>query len=86
MEHEPESLRLDHNGRVVIPAALRKALHLKAGDRLVAWAENGRIILRPRAELIRELRARFQLRPGEERATTTLKRMREEETSRARED
>jgi len=79
LRHEPQSLLLDRNGRVVIPASLRRVLNLKPGDRLVAWVEKDRLIVRPRAELVRDLRARFRRRPGEERLTKTLRRMRDEE-------
>jgi AbrB family looped-hinge helix DNA binding protein len=79
LRHELEALLLDRNGRVVIPASLRRALNVKPGDRLVAWVEKDRLIVRPRAELVRDLRARFRRRPGEESLTQTLRRMRDEE-------
>jgi len=79
LRHEPESLLLDRHGRVVIPVSLRRALNVKPGDRLVAWVEKDRLIVRPRAELVRDLRARFRRRPGEESLTKTLRRMRDEE-------
>jgi AbrB family looped-hinge helix DNA binding protein len=79
LKHEPQSLLLDRHGRVVIPASLRRVLNLKPGDRLVAWVEKDRLIVRPRAELVRDLRARFRRRPGEESLTQTLRRMRDEE-------
>ncbi|MCX6618419.1 MAG: AbrB/MazE/SpoVT family DNA-binding domain-containing protein [Acidobacteria bacterium] len=79
LRHEPQSLLLDRHGRVVIPASLRRVLNLKPGDRLVAWVEKDRLIVRPRAELVRDLRARFRRRPGEDRLTQTLRRMRDEE-------
>jgi bifunctional DNA-binding transcriptional regulator/antitoxin component of YhaV-PrlF toxin-antitoxin module len=66
----------------VIPAPLRKELKLNAGDRLVAWVEEGRLIVRPRAELVRELRKRFRRRPGEEGLTKTLRRARDKEAAR----
>ena len=79
LRHEPQSLLHDRHGRVVIPASLRRVLNLKPGDRLVAWVEKDRLIVRPRAELVRDLRARFRRRPGEESLTQTLRRMRDEE-------
>jgi AbrB family looped-hinge helix DNA binding protein len=79
LRHELESLLLDRHGRVVIPASLRRALNVKPGDRLVAWVEKDRLIVRPRAELVRDLRARFRRSPGEESLTQTLRRMRDEE-------
>ncbi len=85
LRSEPASLLLDHSGRVVIPAPLRKALKLKPGDRLVAWAEGGQLIVRPHSELVRELRARFRRRPGEESLVRTLRRMRYKEVTRGTE-
>jgi len=78
---EPELLLLDRSGRVVIPASLRKELKLKAGDRLVAWVEEGRLIVRPRSELVRELRKLFRRRTGEEGLTKTLRRARDKEVA-----
>ena len=69
----PELLELDPNGRIVIPVALRRALNLKAGDKLVAWVSEGRLIIRSRAEMVRELRAKFQRAPGEESLTQALR-------------
>lgn len=77
---EPQSLYVDQNGRVLIPSSIRKALGLKTGDRLVAWVEEGRLIIRLRAELVKELRKKFRLKTGEESATQTLRRMRDEES------
>jgi AbrB family looped-hinge helix DNA binding protein len=77
----PELLELDPNGRIVIPAALRRALNLKAGDKLVAWVNEGQLIIRSRAELVRELRAKFQRAPGEESLTRVLRRARDREVS-----
>lgn len=78
---EPESLLLDRSGRVVIPASLRKELKVKPGDRLLAWVEEDRLVIRPRSELVRELRERFRRRPGEESLTKTLRRARDKEVA-----
>jgi AbrB family looped-hinge helix DNA binding protein len=40
----------------VIPAELRRALDLHAGDDLVAWVEDDRLVLRRRKDVERELR------------------------------
>ena len=79
---EMARLQLDRHGRVVIPVACREALNLKAGDRLVAYVEEGRLVIRPRADLIRELRETFRLKPGEESMVKTLRKMRDEEVAR----
>ncbi len=79
---EPTSLQLDQSGRVVIPSSLRKTLKLKAGDRMVAWVDNGQLIVRPRSDLVRELRERFRRRPGEESLVKVLRRARNKEVAR----
>jgi len=49
------SLKLGAQGRVVIPAPVRKALGVKPGDSLVCRAEAGRVILKARREIEEEL-------------------------------
>lgn len=48
-------LKLGRQGRVVIPAAVRKALGLKPGDTLVCRPEGDRLILKARREIEQEL-------------------------------
>jgi len=52
-------------GRVVIPAALRKALKLKPGDRLVARKVGESLVLERREIVEKRLRARFRHIPGD---------------------
>lgn len=47
------SLTLASNGRVVIPAAMRAALGLKDGDRVIARIENGALVIEPVAVAVR---------------------------------
>jgi AbrB family looped-hinge helix DNA binding protein len=47
-------------GRLVIPAALRKALDLKPGDRLVARQEGDALVLERREAIERRLQDRFR--------------------------
>jgi len=55
--HEPR-IHVGRQGRLVIPAELRHALRLQAGEVLVARVEEDRLILeRPRAALARLQRA-----------------------------
>ena len=35
--------RLNENGRIVIPAAIRKAVGLKQGEEVIVWAEEGEV-------------------------------------------
>jgi AbrB family looped-hinge helix DNA binding protein len=46
-------------GRVVIPAAIRRELGLHQGRELVAMVEEGAVVLMPRDEIKRRLRAMF---------------------------
>lgn len=48
-------ISVTQQGRLVIPAALRKQLGLAAGTRLIAHAENGRLVLEPRERLWNEI-------------------------------
>lgn len=55
-----ETIRIGAQGRLVVPAALRKALGLQAGDTLVARVEDGRLVLETRASIKRRLQARYR--------------------------
>ena len=46
---------IDAAGRIIIPAAQRKALQLKAGDKINLWVEGGSLKLTPLRQGIREL-------------------------------
>jgi AbrB family looped-hinge helix DNA binding protein len=52
-------------GRLVIPAALRKALNLKPGDRLIARQEGERLVLERREAIEKRLQDRFRHIPKE---------------------
>ena len=56
---------LGAQGRLVIPAALRKSLRLKQGDRLVARQEDGALVLEPRETIERRLWKMFSHIPKE---------------------
>ena len=58
-------VQLGAQGRVVIPAHLRKALDLKPGDRLVARQEGDSIVLERRGNLVNRLRARYAHIPSD---------------------
>ena len=46
-------INLSDNGRVLIPAEIRKSLNLKAGDQLVMSVTDGEIRLVPQSEAIK---------------------------------
>ena len=52
-------VQLGPQGRLVIPAHLRRALDLKPGDRLIARQEGDSIVLERREHMVKRLRARF---------------------------
>jgi AbrB family looped-hinge helix DNA binding protein len=54
-----QRVRVGPQGRLVIPAALRRALGLHPGEDLVAWVEGDRLVLRPRRAVEAELWAMF---------------------------
>lgn len=59
-DSEPVRLRLNENGRVVIPASVREAVGLKRGDEIIVWAENGEVRITSAAK--RALRAQQLVR------------------------
>ncbi|MCU7917611.1 MAG: AbrB/MazE/SpoVT family DNA-binding domain-containing protein [Candidatus Thiodiazotropha sp. (ex Dulcina madagascariensis)] len=53
-------VQLGAQGRLVIPAALRKALHLQQGDRLVARKVGDSLVLERREAIEKRLQERFR--------------------------
>jgi AbrB family looped-hinge helix DNA binding protein len=75
--------KLNANGRVVIPAAVRKALDLRPGDELIMRIEDGELRLSTRRQAL--ARARRMIRryiPSEEDLTQSLIDDRREEAER----
>ena len=54
---------MGRQGRLVVPAALRRELGLETGDVLVARAEDDRLILEPRSAVLARVRSRFAAVP-----------------------
>lgn len=48
-----DRVTLNENGRIVIPAAIRKALQVKAGDELLLHVEDGELRVTTRMQRIR---------------------------------
>jgi AbrB family looped-hinge helix DNA binding protein len=62
MAHQARSvpLRIGPQGRVVIPADLRRELGLEPGETLMAHVESGRLVLEPRREILARLRSELR--------------------------
>ncbi len=65
MPVNPNEVQVGAQGRVVIPAALRKAMNLKPGERLVARVEGNRLVLERRENIARRLQNRFSHIPDD---------------------
>ena len=65
MARSDNEVHVGAQGRVVIPAALRKALKLKRGDRLVVRKVGESLVLERREALERRLQERFAHIPSD---------------------
>ena len=52
--------RINDNGRIVIPAAIRKSMGLKPGDVVVMTFENGVLRIESQLDKIRRIQAEFK--------------------------
>ena len=59
MSAHPLPIRLGPQGRLVVPAELRRELGLVDGSELSIRAEGQRLILEPKSEVLRRARSRF---------------------------
>jgi AbrB family looped-hinge helix DNA binding protein len=71
---------LGRQGRLVIPAPLRRSLGLEEGDRLVARQEADRLVLEKPEQIKQRLKARFAQVPSERRLVEELIAERREES------
>lgn len=53
-------IRMDAQGRVVIPSGLRRSLGFSSGAELVARIENGALLLETKDAAMRRLKARYK--------------------------
>ena len=63
--HPSNEIQIGAQGRLVIPAALRKALQLKSGDRLLARQDGEALVLERRSAVEKRLQDRFRHIPRE---------------------
>ncbi len=75
-------IHIGAQGRVVIPAGIRQDLDLRPGDVLLAWAEDGRIILERPQQVLKRLRKRFAGLPHDTSLSRELIADRKEEARR----
>lgn len=76
-------VQLDPQGRLVIPAPLRRSLGFESGDSLIARMEDGRLILEKAETIKQRLKSRFsQLSPGTTNLAEELIAERREEAKR----
>lgn len=75
-------IQIGAQGRVVIPAALRKALQLQPGDRLIARKVGDSLVLEKREVIMKRLQARFSHIPKEVSLAEELIAERREEAAR----
>ena len=73
---------LGRQGRLVIPAVLRRSLGLEEGDRLVARQDADRLVLEKPAQIKQRLKERFAQVPVERRLVDELISERREESLR----
>ncbi|MFZ9464008.1 MAG: AbrB/MazE/SpoVT family DNA-binding domain-containing protein, partial [Vulcanococcus sp.] len=84
MSDNPSSVdvSLGRQGRLVIPASLRRSLDLEEGDRLVARQEANRLVIEKPEQIKQRLKARFAQVPAERRLVDELIAERREESRR----
>ena len=82
---EQAQVNVGPQGRVVIPARLRRVLAIDQGDTLVARVEDGCLILEKREQVLARVQRRFKKVPGEVSLANELISERREEARREEE-
>jgi AbrB family looped-hinge helix DNA binding protein len=86
MQENAAEIRIGSQGRLIIPASLRRALGIKPGDVMVARIEDGRLVLESREAILGRFQARFAAVPKEVDLAKELIEDRRGEARRERED
>ncbi len=60
VDTKPVQVRMGNQGRIVIPSELRQALGLVSGEKLIARAEDGRLILETKESMTAGIRKLFR--------------------------
>ncbi len=79
---ETTVVRMGPQGRIVVPAELRRELGLDEGSTLNATTRDGRLILEPRSVVLQRLRHRFAQAPSSIRLSEELVTDRRDEAGR----
>ena len=58
-------VHVGRQGRIVIPAHMRRELNIQPGERLIARIEDGRLVLEKREQIIARIQARFDHIPSD---------------------
>jgi AbrB family looped-hinge helix DNA binding protein len=74
-------VKLGKQGRLVLPAAFRRALGVRSGDTLVARLEEGRLVMEKPADAVTRIQARFAAIPRGVRLAQELLAGRREEAA-----
>ncbi len=86
MAHADSEIQIGAQGRIVIPAHLRKALRFKPGDRLVARQVGESLVLERREAIEKRLQDRFRHIPREVSLVDELLAERRDEVAREEQD
>lgn len=79
MASQDREVELGPQGRLIVPAALRRELGLMSGERLLVLVQDGALILEPRHTVERRLRERFRhIDPGVSLADALIEERRSE--------
>lgn len=54
------NIRFDAQGRALVPKPLRDAMGITNGDEVIAWIEDGRLVLESRDALLARVQARYE--------------------------
>ena len=83
-EREAIEVTVGRQGRLVVPAPLRRRLGIEAGDVLVAKAEDDRLVFERRRTILARLRRRLAEIPADVSLVDELIAQRREESARER--
>ncbi len=75
---DQKEIQMGAQGRLVVPARLRKVLGMNPGDALVARVEDGRLIIEKAEAVKRRVRARFDKLKGRSLAAELIADRRDE--------